>query len=168
MDPATEFNQALQRLTDSRISMTIIPAVVESVNEAVGTCDVTALGDMTLYDVRLRASINGELSEFVVYPEIGSQILIANIGQRSPEYVVVSYSEVTKLAFKAGTTSFIATAAGVQIIRDGQNLGQQLSALISQIQAITVPVTTAPGVSGPPANTAAFEPIRTALTTILP
>jgi len=167
MDISEEFQRALTEMVKYQSSGPgILPATVKTVNDALGTCDVEIDG-LTIYDVRLRASVNGELSNFLVLPAIGSSVLVANVGNSATEFAVVSYSEVTSLEFVTGDTKVIADAAGIHLERAGKNLGNVLSALISQIQAITVPVTSAPGTSGVPVNAAAFDTIKTNLQTIL-
>jgi hypothetical protein len=52
-------------------------------------------------------------------------------------------------------------------MRNEQTLKTAIYALLDQIKLITVPVTTAPGTSGVPANAAAFETLKTAFDELL-
>jgi hypothetical protein len=167
MDSEKEFQNALNTMIRAgQAGPVVIPAMVTEVRLEDRVCDVLALGEFELYDVRLRAAIDAHPDHLLVAPALGSDVLIARVGE-GQEYAVMSCSRVESLQLLVGTTEIHADATGIKIMRNGQNLGTQLQQLISQIQAITVPVTTAPGVSGAPINAAAFTPIATALNEIL-
>lgn len=162
---ADEFTKALKEALNNQ-QVAILPATVTAVDVQSRTVDVVALGDMELYGVRLRAVVDEDPGHVIIQPTVGSQVLIARIG-KGTEFTAIGYSQADKVEIKIGDTTLTVEVAGIRLLRAGQNLGDQIQQLISQIQAITVPITTAPGTSGPPINAAALEPIKSAIAQIL-
>lgn len=182
-DPKEELKNAMHRFVQNRQTVTVFPAQVRSVNESDLTCDVEGPDELELYDVRLRATVDGNDDGFVLVPDIGSWVLVANIGNSQGDYSVLATSETTKAAFKIGQSTWLIdsdtitaqrgqTAVkvendGISIERNAQSLKAALDALIEQIKVITV-TCAAPGApSSPPLNLAAFDVIKAQIGQIL-
>lgn len=167
MDSAEEFQRALAEMMKAQTSGPIIlPAVVTEVRSDDAVCDVIALGELEIYDVRLRAAINDQTSKFVIEPVVGSHVLIARIAE-GESYIMLACSQIQRLIVGIGTMTFDMDTTGVVIENAGINLGAKLQELISQIQAITVTPASV-GVPTPvPNNAPAFTPIATAIAQIL-
>jgi hypothetical protein len=182
-DPKEEFQSSLHRFVQNRQTVTIFPAQVKSVNESVLTCDVEDSDELEIFDVRLRATVDGSDDGFVLVPAVGSWVLIGNIGNSPGEYAVLVASEITKAAFKTGQSTWFVDAGkitaqrgltvvsvendGVLIERNAINLKTQIGLLIEQIKLITV-TCAAPGApSTPPINFAAFDAIKIQIDQIL-
>jgi hypothetical protein len=159
-DPKKELTDALDEFVKRRTTVTVIPAKVLSVDSNALTCNVEDIEENEVFDVRLRATLDGVKKGFVLLPKVGSSVLIANIGNSKNAYFVVAYSEVTKVTAWMDETKFEVDTAGLLLQKGEQTLRLILNDILNQIKLITVPVTTAPGTSGPPVNAAAFDLIK--------
>lgn len=166
-DIKDDVTRELRKLMDSRVTVTIIPATVNAVDESALTCDVTDADGNEIYDVRLRAAIDGSIQGHVIIPQTGSTVLVANIGNSPNEHFIAGFSGVKKLIVQIDSTRFQVDTSGILLQRGEMTLKQALNMLIDQIVAITVPVTTAPGTSGPPVNAAAITAIKNTIDTVL-
>lgn len=182
-DPKHELQKALHEFVWSRQTVTVFPAKVKSVNESDLTCDVEGTDDLELYDVRLRATLDGNDDGFVLIPALGSWVLVANIGNSQGDYALLATSETTQAAFKIGQSTWLidgdtitaqrgltavkVESDGVRIERNSVSLKTAIDALIDQIKLITV-TCAAPGApSTPPLNFAAFDAIKIQIDNIL-
>lgn len=181
-DPKHELQQALNEFVFRRQTIAVFPAQVKSVNETDLTCDVED-SELEIYDVRLRATVDGADDGFVLLPAVGSWVLVGNIGNSPGEYAVILASEITKAAFKVGQSTWLidedtvtaqrgftavkVESDGVRIERNSVSLKTAIDSLIDQIKLITV-TCAAPGApSTPPLNFAAFDAIKIQIDSIL-
>src|SRR5690349_8364794 len=148
-DTTNEMSQALKEFMDKRTRITVIPATVKSVNEAELTIDVEDPEGHEIFDVRLRAALDGIADGWILIPEVRSPVLIALIGNSPSEYFVVATTAVTKilgkidnstwtidataLKMQRSTTKMEVAADGILIERNAQSLKTQLQLLIDQV-----------------------------------
>ena len=85
-------------------SFQVFPAQVLSVNENNGTCAVKMIAnDLDLFEVRLRATIDGEAKGILIVPQVGSKILVGLINDDLKSLFVVSVSAVDKVQYDDGS-----------------------------------------------------------------
>lgn len=165
-DPKAEFHQVLSDFFKSRQSIAVFPAIVKAVDETYLTCDVEDFDGHQLYDIRLRAAIDGDKHGVVAIPVIESSVLVGNIGNSPGEFFVVSFSKVTKFTAWVDTSRFEIDTNGLLLKRGEQTLKLILNAIIEQIKLITV-TSAAPGSpTSIPINAAAFDAIKNTIATV--
>lgn len=152
----------------------LLPVEVAAVDDVNMTCDVVDVDGNKIYDVRMRAAIEGDDEGFVLIPKLDSWVLIANIGHQPNAWAVVMYSFVTKLQYRTSSVTLRLDQNGLLLKKGSsdnlatlmQDLMTQLGNLTTQIQAITVICAAPSSASSPPVNAAAFATIATALNTV--
>lgn len=104
-----ELKQAVSRLSKSNTGFdaTLELAIVQSVNEAEMTCDVVLFDneDLLLEGVKLKPVVAGlDLTEMgaVLYPEVGSQVIIGQINNQDTDLFVVLAGKANKISLDAG------------------------------------------------------------------
>jgi hypothetical protein len=119
---------------------------VLSVDKPKVLCKVQSIEneELVFEDVRLRAIDDAQDKGFVLFPKVGSTVLIGQIKNTSAYYVAM-YSEIDKVKWAT----------------DAENLKDLLADLLTAIKAITV--TTGVGPSGTPINVASFVAIENRL-----
>lgn len=120
-------------------------ATILSIDKAKSLCVVRVLQneDLVLEDVSLRAVDDGQANGFILYPAIGSAVLVSKIeGQDNYYLEMVSEIETVRIENKTG-----------------ESIKKLLDDLIDAITQITVP--TGVGPSGTPINALNFTEIKT-------
>ncbi|NDV93537.1 hypothetical protein D0T84_01220 [Dysgonomonas sp. 521] len=112
--------QAIKSQAGKMQIKTVCWGVVTEVTET--TCTVERDEAPTLYDVLLNA-IDDDLQSYVtVYPEVGSNVLVAIVENLKTEAVIVKCSEVEKVKIKIGEQTLIMDKEGF-VFNDGKNQG---------------------------------------------
>lgn len=94
---------------------------VKEVNEPEGTCVVEREDMPELHDVRLNAVIDeGVKDRFVVFPAVGSFVLVLMMGDAT-EGLVVATSKIDKVVVKMGDVGLMMTTGGIEM--NGGKLG---------------------------------------------
>lgn len=83
-------------------------AIVKAVNEAQMTCDVTLYDndELLLEDVKLKPVVPGlDLTKIgpVLFPAIGSEVIIGQLNNDETDLFVVSFTKVSKVSLDAGS-----------------------------------------------------------------
>jgi hypothetical protein len=182
MDSARQLQQALGRFVNDRLPTGTFPAQVTSVNVAEMTCDVQGLDGLDVFDVRLRAVLDGVDKGLLVRPKVGSSVLVATLG--NTDHYVAMWSEVDVVEVVIGPSATWAVSAdgifseragtkvevlagGVKIERGGVTLKSALDDLIEAVKTITV-TCAAPGApSTVPLNIAAIQVAQLKIANIL-
>ena len=166
-DTRHDLHQALNEFVRRRQTLTTFLAQVTAVNETDLTCDVKDDQGIEIYDVRMRATVDGSDDGAVLIPSVDSWVVVASIGNSESEYVVIATSSLSKVLYLVGTTRLEMTTAGVLIERNNQTLRAALDALVDAIKLITV-TCAAPGApSTIPINAAAFDAVKAQIAQIL-
>lgn len=128
-----------------------ILAIVESVNKTDCICAVKLVSnsDLIFEDVRLRAITDGENTGLIIFPKVGSYVILGSIDNSENSYYIAICSEIDTFKLE----------------NDTESLATILSDLLTAIKAITVPTNVGP--SGIPINIADFTAIGTRLDSIL-
>ncbi|AWM31364.1 hypothetical protein [Hymenobacter nivis] len=131
----------LAQFIDSRIPSQVVGGTVLRVDAARAVCDVqpAEAGAPELLDVQLRAVDDGSSKGFVLWPVVGSPVLVGLIENDPNNCFVVAVSRVEAFTLATQTDSLAALFAD----------------LLAAIGALTV--TTAVGPSGPPINLTSFQ-----------
>lgn len=152
--------------------------------QAVGadTVDVIPVdGGPPVYDVRLRATLDGTDAGVIMFPTVGSVVVCAWLDAQNA--AVVQYSDLDRIQAKlaglevqatpqalevtAGQTKAVYAPGGVEISAGGQSLGSILQDLLTALQTLTVTCAAPGSPSSPPVNVAAFTALKTRVQALL-
>lgn len=97
MDNYRLLNNLLKEINSKEI--TILQGVVTAVN--VPTCTVR-LGNITVSDVRLRASESTNKHEFVIIPKLNTPVLIGSLSGDLNQLAILSVDEIEKIIINGG------------------------------------------------------------------
>ncbi len=89
--------EIIHKVIDERQPVQVLAGKVLSVNEQAMTVDLSVPGRADRLDVRLRSVIDGQETGILIYPKIGSYVLVGLIDNRPESSFVVAYSEVEKI-----------------------------------------------------------------------
>lgn len=167
MDAENDIIEGLRRLTGYNRRTRIVPARVTHVMQNDATCDVLDENESALFDVRLRAEIDGESDGVVVFPTVGSWVLIGNLGGSETEWTVLACSQVDKVLVEVENTRVEVTSAGVKIQRGGDDLKSLLGDLLAAIKALTVTCAAPGSPSSVPINIASFISLESRVNALL-
>ncbi len=167
MDIDIEIIQGFYNLA-RRLPKTVVSiAKVTAVDEASATVDVVDVEGNEIFDVRLKAALDLSDHGINVFPEVGSWVLIANIGLSEKEWVVISTTNISKIIVNTSTTTLEIAGDGVAISRGVEDLKTLLTDLLTAITQLTVTCAAAGSPSSPPINLAAFTSLQTRLNSLL-
>lgn len=122
------------------LMVSAVSAKVISVDQDAGTCDVKPItGGADILDVRLRVD-DGNIKGHIIYPEVGSLVLVAPIDNDNAHYYVAMFSEVAEVRYLIDDTRLIADKNGVIIAKGGDGLREVLTELVTQILKIYAPM----------------------------
>lgn len=150
MSKERDIIEGLNEFVGKRAKAIIIPAKVTAVNESEAKIDVKTLDEDEIFDIRLKAVVNGSESGFLIIPAVGSDVLIARIGKSSNSWTVINYSEITRIKARIGTMEYMQEVSGFTFGSDDKMGGlmeemiDEIFLLLSTIAA-AVPVTISPG-----------------------
>ena len=131
----------LAQFIDGRIPTQVVGGTVLRVDQARALCDVQPAdaGAPELLDVQLRAVDDGSSKGFVLWPVVGSPVLVGLIENDPNNCFVVAVSRVEAFTLATQTDSLAAL----------------FTDLLAALEQLTV--TTAVGPSGPPINALSFQ-----------
>lgn len=120
-------------------TMPILSAEVTKVSGE--TCEVK-IGNLTLTDIRLKATINGKADKLLLLPKVGSMVLIGSLTGDLKDLAVLKIDELEKIAYKQGslTIEIDSVTGKVKLDNDSTtllDLFQQLSDLLKQFKVTT-------------------------------
>jgi len=142
-------------------SMTF-PAVVLAVDEGKATVDVLPVGsDAELFDVRLKAAVDDQADGLVIFPEVGSSVLVSLIGNDDNEAYVSSFSKVTGLKLKISGVKFEVTATGLLLAKENESLRKLITDLMDTIKNLVFKTNQGPTIGLIPSSVNALEQLKT-------
>lgn len=121
---AAELYQKLKNLNNKGVGRIEI-ATIQSVDASNNTC-VVLLDDLAISDVRLKATMNGN-NGFIVYPAIGSNVLIERIDDGY--FAIRMVSEIDSIAIVTGDKKYMLDS-------NGHYIGNADNTLLSVINLI--------------------------------
>ena len=115
-------------------------AKVISVDKENNTCDVKPVnGAAEILDVLLRAD-DGAKDGQIIYPKIGSLVMVAPVDNDRAVYFVALFSEVDEVCCIIDNTRLIVGQNGVTVARDKDGLKEALTDLTNEILKIYAPM----------------------------
>jgi len=137
MNQEEQIKQAIKGMTAGKI-ITLL-AKVTAVDEAAATITAELSEGLTIEDVRLRSTINGDKG-FYIIPAINSQVLLLRISG-SDEFHAVAFSDFDKIIARNASVSIQVT--GSEIIFNDNTLGSfmpDLTKVVSKMNALETQV----------------------------
>jgi len=156
---AREFYEKLKALSAGKDD--ILPVTVKQVDQASRTVDVEFDG-MPIGDVRLQSiTVPGQKGN-VLFPSVGSMVLIERMGTGN-EFFVTLFSELDEYIIEIDKTTVRANAKGVLIQRGEKNLKPVLNEFINNTQKLIDEINKIVVAIGNGPNIAALTQIRASL-----
>ena len=159
MKTAKELHDALKKIFGTESN--VIAAVITSVDKVACTC-VVEFDELQIEDVRLRAAVSPGGDGALLFPKVGSAVLVEKIGSKE-DYFITMLSEVDEVRWKVDNTTF-KVANGFTMTAGTESVRTILVDLMAQIKLLTVPTNVGP--SGVPLNAAAFTAIENRIKTV--
>jgi hypothetical protein len=126
--------EAIRKLVENQDEVYSLVAVVDSVDTVSNTCDVSLVsGDAPLFEVRLQAA-RGLSSGLVVYPVVGSEVLVTFISKEDA-YVAV-YSEVENVVWTVEGQTLDFNKDGLGVRTSAVSLAKEIGALLDTMDAL--------------------------------
>ncbi|MEM8506241.1 MAG: hypothetical protein AAF717_00365 [Bacteroidota bacterium] len=135
------------------------PLLVSAVDKDQKTIDGFGVDGFNYKGIRLTASIEAK-DAVVLYPNVGSTVLVSIIGKSLEHLFVVAVREVESIDAVIGTTELHVDNDGHRIKRNGEDLRTVLNDMIDELNKIFV-------VNGTTINVAAMNLIKERLNQIL-
>lgn len=129
MSRSKEIQDAFGQLKKRSVE-TFVATVVE-VQKGVGTCTVND-GELEYTDVQLSAVVDSNKQKLLVFPKVGSKVLVSPISEDLHRLYVEVASEVESIRGKIGTSEFMVSTDGYNINRKGENLQTVLDDFIGE------------------------------------
>ncbi|CAA0144722.1 conserved hypothetical protein [Tenacibaculum maritimum] len=102
------------------------------------TCSVKREELAELLDVRLNAVVGDFDSSFMVFPKVGSLVLVLEIENNPSETAIVKYTEIDRVQIKVEKFELDVDKDGLLISNQGENLKAVTNDLIDEINKILV------------------------------
>lgn len=116
-----------------------ITAKVTAVDKENNTCDVVPInGGSEILACSLRVDDGGNKGQ-IIYPSVGSLVMVAPIEGMSAHYLVIMYSEVDEVVCEIDDTRMIAGKNGFVIAKGNDGLKEILNEMVAQMLKIYAP-----------------------------
>jgi hypothetical protein len=159
-----DFRRALSEFVKGRQNVPMQLAKVTKVETT--TCDVLTINEDEIFDIRLRTIDNGNTDGMLLKPALQSWVLIADIGSKQHDYIVVAYEKLESVSVKIGTTKIEVNTEGVKIMRGTESLKTVLNDVLNKVKTLQI-LTTTGTATVLPSEIPLIEVLKTRLNTIL-
>lgn len=126
MDAEEKFIRSLRDFNSS--AATVFPVTVDSVDMDQMTCDVSPVNDAELFDVRLKAAINGNKDGLIEVPSVGSSALVCLIDKKPDRAFIIKVDSVSEVLFYGGKNG------GLIKVNELVNQLNKLKAVVDKMQ----------------------------------
>lgn len=127
-----EFYLAIKKMIAKEIPMVLIPVVVVSVDKEKAQCEVKEEDGDNYSNVRLKSVMDDSNIGVVLYPKVGSQVLIGRIMNDPNNLFVMKYNEVESALITIGNTfKFEIKSDGKAVLNDGNNEGIPIASKVT-------------------------------------
>ncbi len=126
-----EIQNQFKSLTENIVQT--FPAKVIAVDKADNTITVIDTHEIEYDDVRLTAIVDNEEDSIVLFPKVGSWVLVTIINNIENELFVSKFSEVESLIGKIKKTNFLIDTDGYEINRDGESLKEVIDDTLKEV-----------------------------------
>jgi hypothetical protein len=164
MDLRHEVQKGLRDFVKTMQGVKIEAAKVKAVDSVTETVDVELVDGLVLYEVLLTAPAT--TNKIVVFPKLGSQVFVGQIGDSDSRYCVLSFSEVDKVKGEIQTVKFEIAADGLQIVKGNQSLKVVLNDILDKVKTLKI-LTTTGTATLLPTEIPLLEALKTRLNSIL-
>ncbi|MEQ3500596.1 hypothetical protein ABMY20_12635 [Tenacibaculum sp. SSH1-16] len=117
------------------------------------TCTVVRDGLPELLDVRLNAVSGNFKNTFIVFPKIGSEVLVLEVENAPAETSIVKWTEVDSVQIKIEQFELDADNSGIKLSNQGENFKSVYNDMIDEVNKILV-------IQGNTINVGAMNSIR--------
>nr|BFF39076.1 hypothetical protein BACY1_08810 [Tenacibaculum mesophilum] len=117
------------------------------------TCTVKREGLPELLDVRLNAVSGKFKNTFIVFPKIGSEVLVLEVENAPAETSIVKWTEIDRVQIKIEQFEFDADDSGIKLSNQGENFKSVYNDMIDEVNKILV-------IQGNTINVGAMNDIR--------
>lgn len=162
-----ELMRELDEFVKNRMPKGVMPVKVTAVNEADGTCDGEDVEGNEIFDIRMRASIDGEENGIMMIPAVDSWVLVGNLDNSPNAWAAIMYSELQKYSVRISPMEWRMDDEGLLLKKNADTLAAVMADLIDQIKLLTVTCATPGAPSTVPLNVAAFEAIKNRINQLL-
>ncbi len=114
----------------------VIPAVVVSVDKAACTC-VVEFDELPIEDVRLRAAVSPGGDGVLLFPKVGSAVLVEKIGSKE-DYFITMVSEVEEIKWLVDGCTLNINSTGFKIDKNGVSLADIIDNFFGQVKALNL------------------------------
>ncbi len=133
--------EKLKRMAIEAVGVSSLLGTVVSVTAS--TCTIKDDDtDVEYTDVRLQ-SIEGIDSGVLIVPQVGSFVLAIKV-EDDEDYVIVSYSQISKISFKVGNSVFEQGLSTFKVENSTANLKEIIDLIIDAVMVIVVGTGTPP------------------------
>lgn len=134
-----ELQDAFRKLKQRDVDT--FPGVVLAVNKSNGTCTIS--DDALEYtEVQLSSVIDGNNKKFLLFPKIGSSVLVSPIQEDLHRLYVETYSEIESLSVVIESVTFQMDEAGFLLKKENETLKALMVDLIAAIKNMSFLVST--------------------------
>jgi|SRR5690606_3231797 len=125
-------------LFEGMLSTSVVAKVI-SVDKAKDLCDVIPVNEGSeILDVQLKVD-NGKKKGHILYPKIGSLVIVAPIDNSRSSYYVAMFSEVSEIYHEIDSSKLVLDKDGITISKGSDNLNKILNELVEQMLKIYAP-----------------------------
>lgn len=147
----TKIKDAIKAIVREELKHQVFSAKVISVDDQDQTCDVEIEGEHELYDVRLRSIIDQDNKGVIVYPSVGSYVLVGIIDNRIESSYICATSTVSKVQIMTDDIELAGDQFGglvkAEVVNAEVNALKQEINTFKQLLTAWVPVPTDGGAS---------------------
>lgn len=140
--------QVLAKVAKDQVPIFTKAGKVASVDTTNLTCEVTFDHYPTLYDVRLRSTIDGNEKGLIIIPKQGSDVIVGMIENTPTSAFIMQYSEVKEI--RLGDNQFGGLVKIEPLVEQMNAIEDKLNSLITSYNMHIHPLTT--GTSSPTAT----------------
>lgn len=123
------------------------PVTVVSVNRQKGTCTVND-GEIEYTGVQLSSIVDGSNKKFMLYPKVGSSVLVSPIMEDLKRLYVEAYSEIESLELVIESVIFKVDQDGFLLKKQNETLKKLMTDLLSAIELMAFTVATPDTING--------------------
>ena len=148
MDTPAEIKKALIELIGADPNLPITAKVVSVQND---TCTVQLVTGLKLSDVRLKATVSGDVDSLLITPKVGSNVMVLSQTGKLSGLVVIKVDAVEKINYKKGNFEFeVDGTTGKVLLKKGSlNLGNLVTDFITELKTAIITTPAGPGAIAP-------------------
>ena len=132
--------QVLAKVAKDQVPLFTKAGKIQSVDTTNLTCEVTFDHYPTLYDVRIRSTIDGNKKGLVIIPKTGSDVIVGMIENTPTSAFIIQYSEVEEI--RLGDNQFGGLVKIEPLVEQMNAIEEKLNSFIAKYNAHIHPLST--------------------------